>query len=208
MACEARDHVLELAKRRHRLKIGEPEDFEEFLRSRIFHRTARKLRAARDADEFLVEQTADEVRRIHAADLVDVFFQNRLLVRDDRERFHRAARKALRLGLGKLARERRAARLRAELVAAGDFDELDAVMRALVAIHELGDRFLENGVREVRAEKLAEFFDRNRLVGHEQKRFDAGLDFGEVQIFLSSEARPEARDRFFSACSASSCSCF
>ena len=122
------------------------------------------------------------MRRVDTANLVDVFFQNRLLVSDDRQRLHRAAREPLSLRPGEFLGERGAPRLGAELIAAGDFDEFDAVMTAFVTIDELGDGFLKYRVREVGTQQIAKFFDREGLVDHEQQRFDAGLHFGQVPI--------------------------
>ena len=83
------DQVAEFFEARHVADVVESEVHEKFARGAIQKRTADDVLASGDADHAPLQQRANGLIRIHAADLRNLRRRNRLAIRDDGQRLQR-----------------------------------------------------------------------------------------------------------------------
>ncbi len=134
---------------------------------------AKFFRPPDNLNEPLFQKLTQHVAAMDAADTLDVYAQNRLFVRDDRERLHRRTRQAkLRRSLLHAKEPGRKFRQRAKLKPARYFRNAKRRADALIPLVErANERARSNAVLKTGA--LSKFTARNRLLRNEENRFDA-----------------------------------
>src|SRR6185437_1152232 len=167
---------IELGERRQLRDRGEAKIVEKRFRRRVKRGTARRFAMANRFDPLPVLERLDDVRRHgDAADRFDIAAGDRLLISDDRERFHHRARIAGRLLRGEPIEKRLHVAPPLKAPARRDLDQFHLARGPI--LHERVEERTDGIGIERWLEELRQLRCRHRFAGDEQRRFEHTLLF-------------------------------
>ena len=151
-------------------QVAEAEQLEEHRRGAVEQRAAERLAPSDHLDQSALLQRAQHAARRHPADLLDLGPADRLPVGDHGQRLERRGGELGRphRELGPLDRGR-VHRPGEDLVAAGQLDQLDAVLLEVVVLADLLQRHAHVGQRRVRVQG-GQLFDGERAARRRRAR--------------------------------------